>query len=505
MIPMNLYEKLTEYCASDAYPFHMPGHKRRACSMQDPFSFDITEIDGFDNLHHAEGILKDAQERAARLYHSSETHFLVNGSTAGILSAILSCVPEGGLLLMARNSHRSAYNAASLRDIRTAYLYPGKGLSPALSSCSSCADSYADSCEDINGPIDPADVEKALSDSGQELPSAVFLTSPTYDGVVSDVEAIARIVHRYRIPLIVDEAHGAHFGMHPAFPKSSVTLGADIVIHSLHKTLPSLTQTALVHVNGDLVDRRKLRLQLSVLQTSSPSYVLMASIDSCICQLAEHGGELFEDYIRILCSFREQARFEHIELLQTDDPSRILLKPRNMSARKLYEILRGRYHLQPEMLARSYVLMLTSVSDSLEGFNRLLQALREIDELPPLSCQELRPDKSFVPEDIRSTAGIIHTVCGDAAALPAGRPVIRIPVSRALNSPQGRIAFHEAAGCISAEYLYLYPPGVPLLAPGEEITPGLIALADDLTEEGYELQGTEDYTHSSIWIVKEDT
>jgi arginine/lysine/ornithine decarboxylase len=230
----------------------------------------------------------------------------------------------------------------------------------------------------------------------------------------------------------------------------------------------------------------------------------MASIDSCICQLAEHGGELFEDYIRILCSFREQARFEHIELLQTDDPSRILLKPRNMSARKLYEILRGRYHLQPEMLARSYVLMLTSVSDSREGFDRLLQALREIDELPPLSCQELRPDKSFVPEDIRSTAGIIHTVCGDAAALPAGRPVIRIPVSCALNSPQGRIAFHEAAGCISAEYLYLYPPGVPLLAPGEEITPGLIALADDLTEEGYELQGTEDYTHSSIWIVKED-
>ena len=487
MIFMSLYEKLTEYCASDVYPFHMPGHKRRACSMQDPFSFDITEIDGFDNLHHAEGILKEARERAADLYHSSETHFLVNGSTAGILSAILACVPVGGLLLMARNSHRSAYNAVSLRDIRTEYLYPAEGhIPPGAASCHSYMD--------INGPVDPADVEKALSAPGRELPSAVFLTSPTYDGIVSDVKAIADIVHRYRIPLIVDEAHGAHFGMHPAFPESSVALGADIVIHSLHKTLPSLTQTALLHVNGDIADRRKLRAMLSVFQTSSPSYVLMASIDSCIRQLAEHGDELFDHYISILCHFREQAQFEQIEVLQTDDPSRILLRPRNISARKLYELLRDRYHLQPEMLAPSYVLMLTSVCDSEEGFDRLLQALQEINELPSQSGQDI----CGVPADVRNAAA-------DAAAAPADRPVVRVSVYRALNSPQCKVDIHEAAGHISAEYLYLYPPGVPLLAPGEEITPGLIRLAERLAEDGYELQGTEDYTLSSIWIIKEDT
>ena len=487
MIFMSLYEKLTEYCASDVYPFHMPGHKRRACSMQDPFSFDITEIDGFDNLHHAEGILKEARERAADLYHSSETHFLVNGSTAGILSAILACVPAGGLLLMARNSHRSAYNAVSLRDIRTEYLYPAEGhIPPGAASCHSYMD--------INGPVDPADVEQALSDPGRELPSAVFLTSPTYDGIVSDVKAIADIVHRYRIPLIVDEAHGAHFGMHPAFPESSVALGADIVIHSLHKTLPSLTQTALLHVNGDIADRRKLRAMLSVFQTSSPSYVLMASIDSCIRQLAEHGDELFDHYIRILCHFREQAQFEQIEVLQTDDPSRILLRARNISARKLYELLRDRYHLQPEMLAPSYVLMLTSVCDSEEGFDRLLQALQEINELPSQSGQDI----CGVPEDVRNAAA-------DAAAASADRTVVRIPVYHALNSPQCKVDIHEAAGHISAEYLYLYPPGVPLLAPGEEITPGLIRLAERLAEDGYELQGAEDYTLSSIWIIKEDT
>ncbi len=484
---MSLYEKLTEYCASDVYPFHMPGHKRRACSMQDPFSFDITEIDGFDNLHHAEGVLKEARERAADLYHSSETHFLVNGSTAGILSAILACVPAGGLLLMARNSHRSAYNAVSLRDIRTEYLYPAEGhIPPGAASCYSYMD--------INGPINPANVEQALSDPGRELPSAVFLTSPTYDGIVSDVKAIAGIVHRYRIPLIVDEAHGAHFGMHPAFPESSVALGADIVIHSLHKTLPSLTQTALLHVNGDIADRRKLRAMLSVFQTSSPSYVLMASIDSCIRQLAEHGDELFDHYIRILCHFREQAQFEQIEILQTDDPSRILLRPRNISARKLYELLRDRYHLQPEMLAPSYVLMLTSVCDSEEGFDRLLQALQEINELPSQSGQDI----CGVPEDVRNAAA-------DTAAAPADRTVVRIPVYHALNSPQCKVAIQEAAGDISGEYLYLYPPGVPLLAPGEEITPGLIRLAERLAEDGYELQGAEDYTLSSIWIIKEDT
>ena len=487
MIFMSLYEKLTEYCASDVYPFHMPGHKRRACSMQDPFSFDITEIDGFDNLHHAEGVLKEARERAADLYHSSETHFLVNGSTAGNLSAILACVPVGGLLLMARNSHRSAYNAVSLRDIRTEYLYPAEGhIPPGAASCHSYMD--------INGPVDPADVEKALSAPGRELPSAVFLTSPTYDGIVSDVKAIADIVHRYRIPLIVDEAHGAHFGMHPAFPESSVALGADIVIHSLHKTLPSLTQTALLHVNGDIADRRKLRAMLSVFQTSSPSYVLMASIDSCIRQLAEHGDELFDHYIRILCHFREQAQFEQIEVLQTDDPSRILLRPRNISARKLYELLRDRYHLQPEMLAPSYVLMLTSVCDSEEGFDRLLQALQEINELPSQSGQDI----CGVPADVRNAAA-------DAAAAPADRPVVRVSVYHALNSPQCKVDFHEAAGHISAEYLYLYPPGVPLLAPGEEITPGLIRLAERLAKDGYELQGAEDYTLSSIWIIKEDT
>ena len=197
---MTLYDELKEYCASDVYPFHMPGHKRRAAWLCDPRRIDLTEIDGFDNLHHAEGILRDAEMRAARLFKSSETHFLVNGSTSGILSAIGACTLPGKTLLMARNSHRSAFNAAALNRVTCAYLSPSDMAVPC----------------DINGRISPEQVERALGRSEQVC--AVFLTSPTYDGVVSDVAGIAEAAHRHGIPLIVDEAHGAHFGMHPLFP-----------------------------------------------------------------------------------------------------------------------------------------------------------------------------------------------------------------------------------------------------------------------------------------------
>ena len=246
-----LVKTLRNYADSDYLPMHMPGHKRRlgAGEMGDPFFIDITEIEGTDNLHHAEGVLKYVQEQAAELYHSEETHYLVNGSTCGILTAISGCVSRGGTILLARNSHKSAYHGVMLRDLNVKYLYP-----------QSTGDLG------INGAIDPADVEKML----EQDPSiqAVMITSPTYDGVVSDVRKIAEITHKKGIPLIVDEAHGAHFPFSEQFPEDSVTAGADVVIHSLHKTLPSLTQTALIHFNGNRIDRERLRYYLTVYQSS---------------------------------------------------------------------------------------------------------------------------------------------------------------------------------------------------------------------------------------------
>ena len=196
----NIFDKLKNYSDSDYYAFHMPGHKRNLDLMDgtSPYRIDITEIDGFDDLHHAEGILRDAQERAARVYHADETHFLVNGSTVGILSAILGTTEKGDSILVARNCHKSVYHAIYLNELDPVYLYP-----------------KFDTDQGLSTEIYAADVQKALEVHPKIR--AVMIVSPTYDGVVSDIEKIAEIVHAKGCPLIVDEAHGAHFGFDPYF------------------------------------------------------------------------------------------------------------------------------------------------------------------------------------------------------------------------------------------------------------------------------------------------
>ena len=279
-----LYERLRKYAASDFYPWHMPGHKRRLVEFDNPFSMDITEIDGFDDLHHPEGILKEAMEEAAAVYGSEKTYFLVNGSSCGILAAVSAAVPPGGKLLMARNCHKSAYHAALLQQARVTYIYPEL------------------EAEGFYGAVRAEDVEAAL----QADPDirAVIVVSPGYEGIVSDIRAIAEAAHAHDCALLVDEAHGAHLpfgkGCGLDFPASALEMGADAVIQSLHKTLPSLTQTALLHLgrnSGARMDRDRVELYLRIYQSSSPSYIFMASIDHCIRLMA---GEAGKPYTSIL-------------------------------------------------------------------------------------------------------------------------------------------------------------------------------------------------------------
>lgn len=203
-----LYEKLTAYGNSDYYAFHMPGHKRNMELMRArlPYNIDITEIDGFDDLHHAEELLKELQENAAVVFQAEETHYLVNGSTVGLLSAVMGCTERGGRILMARNCHKSVYNAVYINELRPVYIYP----------------EFSEET-DLNGEIHVDQIKKLLEE--YEDIQAVVIVSPTYEGVVSDIEAIAEIVHEYKIPLIVDEAHGAHFGFHSYFPQNANTRG----------------------------------------------------------------------------------------------------------------------------------------------------------------------------------------------------------------------------------------------------------------------------------------
>ena len=371
---MTLFEKLTAYRDSDYYGFHMPGHKRNAAltGTDLPYGIDITEIDGFDDLHHARGILKAAQERAARLYGAEETCYLVNGSTVGILSAILGCTDRGDKILVARNCHKSVYHAVFMKELRAEYIYP----------------QYLEE-EELNGEICVGDVrrilrENAKTDEEKEHIRAVVIVSPTYDGVVSDVRAIADAAHEYGIPLIVDEAHGAHFGFDSYFPQNANACGADVVIHSLHKTLPSLTQTALLHMNGDLAERGEIRRYLHMLQSSSPSYVLMAGMDECMRLLETRKQELFGIYVKNLEQTREQLKqLNVLQLTETShfDKSKLVISTKNTdkSGKWLYRELLERYHLQMEMAAGNYIIAMTSLADTQEGFARLVAALREID------------------------------------------------------------------------------------------------------------------------------
>ncbi len=473
VMQQNLYYKLKRYSASSAYPFHMPGHKRRLGAVPEARDIDITEIDGFDNLHHAEEILKEAQERAANLYGSEETYYLINGSTCGILSAVFACTSQRGKILMARNCHKAVYHAAELRELQTVYLYPN-------------IQSVSEGNVQMNGVINPQEVQQALAED--HTIEAVLITSPTYEGVVSDVEKIAGIVHSFGKILIVDEAHGAHFGFHSYFPESSVKLGADLVIQSLHKTLPSLTQTAVLHVNGRLADRARVKKYLGMFQTSSPSYVLMAGMDECVCLMEQEGAELFEVFARRLEEFyRKTEKLRYVSVLNEEaekkikrDRSKIIVSAEGHSGKWLADVLRKKYQLEVEMETGGYVVLLTSIGDTQDGFDRLIKALEEIDEMLADENYSVQRQVVFINNDIRNPQ--------------------RMTIAQADALEKETILIKESAGRVSGEYLYLYPPGIPLIVPGEEMTPELVRKAGKYRQMGLALQGLKDYEAESIEV-----
>ena len=479
-----IYDKLKDYSDSDYYGFHMPGHKRNLDMLKStvPYKIDITEIEGFDDLHHAEGILKEAQIRAARIYHADETHFLINGSTVGILSAIAGVTKKGDTILVARNCHKSVYHAIYMNELNPVYLYP-----------------EFNHCAQLNTEVSVDDVREALD----KYPSirAVVIVSPTYDGVVSDVEAIAEAVHEKGIPLIVDEAHGAHFGFHPYFPQNANTRGADIVIHSLHKTLPALTQTALLHINGSLASRKGVREYLRMLQSSSPSYVLMSSIDSCIDMLENRRKELFDPYVKMLEKMRGRLRqLKRLELVETEnfDRSKIVISVRHadMSSKRLYRILLNEYHLQMEMVAGTYILAMTSIGDTEDGMERLARALKEIDaqadeRMRSGNCLEETPTiigASLPRPEVVYNSSVMENMLDEAA------------ISAALGSEVRRLPWKESVGHISTEYAYLYPPGSPLIVPGERVSQEAADMLQWYRNLRFAIEGLKEDQYIEVWM-----
>ena len=371
-----IYDRLKAYGKSDFYPFHMPGHKRNSkCGpLSELYRLDITEIDGFDDLHHPVSIIREAQERAAQLYHSEHTYFLINGSTAGILTAISAVSGRGRKLILARNCHKAVYHAAFLNHLELCYVYPkllkGHGIAGEIRA------------QDIENQI-KAILSEEEGKEPKELICGVVITSPTYDGVSSDVQEIADMVHRYELPLIVDQAHGSHFGFHPAFPENAVVQGADAVIHSVHKTLPAPTQTALLHINGDLIGRNEVEKYLHIYQSSSPSYVLMAGIDESIAFVKKRGYEGLDKVVKFRRKLEDTAAaLNNLKLCPGTEPGKALIYDQSgrMSGQELMERLEKKYHLQMEMASGAYVTAILTMADQKAGIRRLRKALCELDQ-----------------------------------------------------------------------------------------------------------------------------
>ncbi len=467
----SLLEKLQRYASEDHYPFHMPGHKRRLApaGLEQAMGIDITEIDGFDNLHDAEGILKEAQEEAARLYNSVETSFMVNGSTGGILAAVAGVCSFGGEIAAARNCHQSVFHAMAINHLKPVYIYPQIN--------GECG---------INEGVYPQDVEK-LWITNPNI-QAIVITSPTYAGVVSDIREICRIAHTNHTPVIVDEAHGAHMTFHEYFPESAVDCGADVVIQSTHKTLPMMTQTALLHINGDLVDADRIRRMLSVYQTSSPSYVLMASIDAGLRMIAEKRETLFDAYVNRLKDLRrELGGLKHLRLFEPEmldsrsfydyDRSKLLIMTggSNLTGADLQRLLRQKYHLETEMALPEAVLAMTSVGDDYDGFRRLLNALTEIDGNAGI-CEK----KEVFP--------------------PVPEAKCAVNVWEADRRKHRLVSLNKAAGMISAEDIYLYPPDIPLVTPGEVLTDEVIGVIRHWLDHGLTVKGLTGSPETGIMV-----
>ncbi len=474
----DLYQELNSLANSDMYPFHMPGHKRNLEStpMKGAFRCDITEIDDFDNLHDESGILLDAELRANSLYGSDQTYYLVNGSTCGVLAAVSGAVHDGGTVLAARGSHRSFYHAAYLNHLNIRYL-PYK-----VDSNYGIPESY--SADEIKEYL-TKDID------------CVFITSPTYEGKCSEVKKIAELCHESDIPLIVDAAHGANFGFegsgkcngyeYDRFPESAACSGADLVIHSLHKTLPSMTQTALLHVNGNLVDRDILKRYLRIYQSSSPSYVLMASMDLCMQEMQEKGKEFVDKLLEY--RNRIQIATSNCKCLEIpgksaiDDAAKVLIYVKNgtMTGPELYDILREEYNLQLEMAGDKYALAILSGWDTDDGIDRLISAILDIDA----KMADSITDQSLVD---KKDDDLLHR----SKSIDCELPETIMNINDAWNSEVEKVSIDEAAGRIAGEFVNLYPPGIPIIVPGERFTDRIIEDIRHYLDNDMNVQGMID-------------
>jgi len=467
-----ILKMLSEYSESSPVAFHMPGHKLGKGFQIEEFNsigkYDVTEIPGTDNLHFPEDAIKEAQELAAKAFDADETFFLVNGSTCGIHAAIMSICKEGDKLIVSRDCHKSVIGGLMLARAIPVYVMPQIDIKRKLP---------------LGGDID------ALISAMDENPDAagVLITRPNYYGICSDIGRLAAEAHKRGMILIVDEAHGAHLRFSPNLPVCAMDAGADIAIQSTHKTLPALTQTALLHVKGQRADRESLKFYLRLLQTSSPSYIFMASIDYARAVMSQAGLELLRKLESNIKLFEEKLLNTEYYILGKDkyekyekDFTRLVINTSQLglTGYETESLLRQNFNIQVEMSDYNNIVCIATISDGEENLIKLAEALNTI-------ASRFRKNKAL--PDIKI----------EEQAIPPS-----VSFSAVENKAQETIQLRESKGRICADIVTPYPPGIPYICPGEIIMEESIELLYNIVNAGGKVNGLT--PEGNIKVIKGD-
>ncbi|XP_022134878.1 uncharacterized protein LOC111007030 [Momordica charantia] len=462
----------------NAARFHFPGHNRGRAAPSSvtqligvkPFMHDLTQIPELDNLHRPKGPVLEAMQQAAQLFGASETWFLVGGTTCGIQAAIMATCSPGEHIILQRNSHISAISALVLSGAIPIYTMP-----------------EYDSNWDIAGVVTPSQIDKTIKDAEMEgkTVSAVFVTSPTYYGVCSNLREISQICHSHGIPLIVDEAHGAHFGFQPQLPHSALQQGADLVAQSTHKVLCSLTQSSMLHVSGDIIDRERVCRCLQAVQSTSPSYLLLASLDAARAQLSDNTDKIFKKAIDLANQAKQKInKIPGISILEapTIDPLRLTIgfQQFGLTGNEADEILHKNHDIVCELFGTQSITYVTTLGTCEDDIQRLVSGI----------------------EDISSSASILRVEGRSKLSLFAPFPDNKIALSPrdGFFAKKRRENFEECVGKVCGELISPYPPGIPVMIPGEVISEQVLDYFLHLKSKGATVDSASDPQLASLLV-----
>jgi len=473
-----IYEALEEYKDARVVPFDVPGHKRGKGNPEltgflgeQCLTVDVNSMKPLDNLCHPVSVIKDAEELAAAAFGAKDAFFMVNGTTSAVQSMIMSACKKGDKIIMPRNVHRSAINALIISGAVPVYVNPGinKRLGIPLG-------------------MSLSDVEQAILKNPDA--KAVLVNNPTYYGICSNLRAITELAHRYDMAVLVDEAHGTHFYFGEGLPVSAMAAGADMAAVSMHKTGGSLTQSSLLLSSGRIREGY-IRQIINLTQTTSGSYLLLSSLDISRRNLALRGKEIFEK----VTGLAEYARGEinkiggyyafSRELIDGDsvfdfDVTKLSVHTLDIGRAgiEVYDILRDDYGIQIEFGDIGNILAIVSVGDNELAIERLVSSLYEI--------------KRLYSKD--------HTGMLDHEYI---NPEVILAPQQAFYAEKRAVPVQESVGHVCSEFVMCYPPGIPILAPGELITREILDYIGYAKEKGCSLTGTEDKRIENINIVKE--